>query len=351
LLSWLGLTDKSVVSDSKPSNEMLYTHNDRPVLFVHDKGYVYTDTGEKAPDNVTLMDWRPRVFSEAKVYLVQSTVLDNSVTHRFLEQRGMDFDDALYPDPDHKENWVEDEDEDLVPEIAGRLCYMSFNKELRRPVPDHRFRNEHYLENTVRTMKHGSITEHTVFSFIIDDFGKNTTQELVRHRVGVAYSIQSSRYVDFLSKEYFGKSGHCVGVYVPPEIRQDWELWDDWLRAWQACAKAYAKSFFKLRQKGIPKKRARSMSRQILPGGVGNALMFTVNARELNHIFELRANTHAEDEFRVLALKLWGEVKHLNLFSHWELAVEQDGREYLRIKDVAQALPAASSTAAFQIQK
>ena len=221
-------------------------------------------------------------------------------------------------------------DGDALAEFSGRACYLSFNQDRRRPCPEGE-QNSTYLAH-IREVGHGSVTEHAYWTFLIDDFSKNCTQELVRHRVGVAFSIQSSRYVDQFSDEYFGDSGHSLGVYIPPEIQTDEALFAEWLEVWKSVVVTYNRTFLKLRSGGHDKKTARSIARHIIPGSMCNAVVFTVNARELNHIFAMRGSLPADPEIRRMTMRLWDHVKGDNLFAGWEEVQDEKYGRYLKPK-------------------
>ncbi len=88
-------------------------------------------------------------------------------------------------------------------EMAGRLCYMSFGA----PRPGG---NKAYLDR-IRESGHGSVLEHPTWSFIFCSTSRSLTHELVRHRVGKAYSQLSQRYCDESVAEYV----------VPPELEKE----------------------------------------------------------------------------------------------------------------------------------
>lgn len=256
-----------------------------------------------------------RVFHECNVKLIAQTQYDDFAMQEWCEERGVDFTTDATADAD------------ALSEVAGRVCYMAFNPGKRRVAGDGQ--NAAYLDN-IRSMGHGSVTEHSSFSFLIDDVSRNMTHELVRHRVGVAYSQLSTRYVDQFSDEYFGDSGHSVGVYMPPEL--DTQEQEEWLNIWeQTIMPAYLKTFNRLKERGYEKKAARSIARHVLPGSAGTAMVFTVNVRELNHIFSLRGNRFADPEIRRMVHKLYDVVKSMNVFSHWEYR-EDDGIKELKLK-------------------
>lgn len=238
----------------------------------------------------------PVIFHEPSVHLIAETKINNEQLAKWLEERGFVFQTDA---PSHP---------DALAENGGRLCYLSYNPDRRRHTGVGQ--NERYLNRTVREMGHGSITEHASFTFLIDHVSRNLTHELVRHRVGTAFSQASTRYIDHLES--------YLGWYVPPEIAAIPDLFARWLDNVASVAKLYQDSFDRLSALGMEKKRARSIARHALLGSAGTAIQFTVNVRELNHIFGLRGAAGADDEIRRLAVKMWEKVKWMNLFKHWK---------------------------------
>ena len=118
-----------------------------------------------------------KVVRRPTVYLVGRQTLDQAAIARFLDDHGVD-------------QWSSDSSVpgEVLPEIAGRLCYMSFAK----PRPGG---NKAYLER-IKAVGHGSVLEHAVWNFIITGVSRSFTHELVRHRAGFGYSQLSQRYVD-----------------------------------------------------------------------------------------------------------------------------------------------------------
>jgi thymidylate synthase (FAD) len=94
---------------------------------------------------------------------------------------------------------------DELPEVAGRLCYMSFDN----PRPGG---NAAYIRH-IKQVGHGSVLEHSNFGIIFTGVSRSFTHELVRHRVGTAYSQLSQRYVE-----------HDGTFVVPPELKEEVQL-------------------------------------------------------------------------------------------------------------------------------
>jgi len=79
-------------------------------------------------------------------------------------------------------------------ELAGRICYESFEIGLNPNVTKIRLDPKDYFENLLRKGD-GSVAEHGLVNFVMIGVSRVMTHELVRHRVGVAVSQESLRYV------------------------------------------------------------------------------------------------------------------------------------------------------------
>jgi len=112
-------------------------------------------------------------------------------------------------------------------EFAGRLCYLSFGADAGfeggHKLIAGRTSNADYLSN-VLGVKHGSVIEHAVWTFLFEGVSRALSHELVRHR-HLSFSQLSQRYVDESE----------VAFVLPPEIREGTPAYDVWHRA---CARA-----------------------------------------------------------------------------------------------------------------
>jgi thymidylate synthase (FAD) len=220
-----------------------------------------------------------KIIGQPRIYLVGRQELDGTEVSRFLEDHGV-------------AHWTTDTEipGEILPEIAGRLCYMSFAK----PRPGG---NKAYLGH-IKEVGHGSVLEHSVWNFIITGVSRSFTHELVRHRAGFGYSQLSQRYVD-----------ESVADFVEPDcIAEDPELHEIWLSAVTRAQEAYiklveglAKRFADIEDKTLRRKMARQAARSVLPNATETKIFVTANARALRHFIELRCNEHAESEIRQVA--------------------------------------------------
>ena len=240
-----------------------------------------------------------KIIRRPSVYLVGRQALDQSEVSRFLSDHGV-------------QGWTTDSQRpgEILPEIAGRLCYMSFAK----PRPGG---NAAYLGH-IKEVGHGSVLEHTVWNFIITGVSRSFTHELVRHRAGFGYSQLSQRYVD-----------ESVADFIEPDcIADDPELHEVWRSAVEHAQEAYVKlvaglegKFAEIPDKTLRRKMARQAARSVLPNATETKIFVTANARALRHFIELRCNEHAEVEIREVAALVLDILQREapNLFGDYEV--------------------------------
>ncbi|MBI1826741.1 MAG: FAD-dependent thymidylate synthase [Planctomycetes bacterium] len=255
-----------------------------------------------------------KIIRKPSVYLVGRSVLEQGEIARFLK--------------DHEvSGWATDTTRasEALPEIAGRLCYMSFAK----PRPGG---NRAYLDH-IKEVGHGSVLEHAVWNFIITGVSRSFTHELVRHRAGFGYSQLSQRYVD-----------ESVADFVEPDcIADDAELHEVWRSATQHAQEAYVRlveglqvKFADVEDKTLRRKLARQAARSVLPNATETKIFVTANARAWRHFIELRCNEHAETEIRIVAAMILETLQKdsPNLFGDYELVSLPDGTRAARTKFV-----------------
>ncbi len=208
--------------------------------------------------------------------------------------------------------------------IAGQTCYASFG--------ERRTRNENaaaYFER-LTSAGHGSVLEHSSFSFLLYGISRSVTHELVRHRAGVGISQISQRYV----------SGAVLRFVERPEFQDDEELHRLFEKRADRAAAEYGEMADRLlgRQEGgnsmlsadyktDARKKVQQTARSLLPNETEAPMVFTGNVRALRHIVEMRADAHAESEIRTLALRLFLCLATTDpiLFGDYEIGTLPDG--------------------------
>src|SRR5271155_3267705 len=142
-------------------------------------------------------------FVEPQVYMIGETKVDLAQVKQMLRSLGGST--AL--------GWLSktvpnaQSEGELLTEIAGRICYKSFGVGLNPNVTKIRQNSKDYIDNTL-AKGDGSIFEHASCTFAFLNVSRVFTHELVRHRVGVAISQESLRYVR--------PTG--LGFWLPPEL-------------------------------------------------------------------------------------------------------------------------------------
>ncbi len=252
-------------------------------------------------------------ITKPKVYVVGRQVVVPEELARFLDDEGMLFstDSSLAAE--------------VLAEVAGRTCYMSFGKGRKS--------NQEYLEN-ILSSKHGSVLEHAVWNLLLTGVSRSLTHELVRHRAGFGYSQLSQRYVDEGDARYV----------VPPLYQENGELWQKWQQTIDLIRKAYVDlaeattQYVQQKHPEMPprdrRKWARQAARSILPNACETKIFVTGNSRAWRHFLELRGSPHADTEIRLLAVEVSKALKKEspNIFHDIELVDEPDGMPSVRVQ-------------------
>jgi thymidylate synthase (FAD) len=214
---------------------------------------------------------------------------------------------------------------DLIPMMAGKTCYLSFEKGKGRNNA-----REH-LGNLIRS-GHGSVLEHTNVGFIILT-SRDISHELVRHRAGFAYSQLSQRYVD------------KVQFLIPPELHSyivkhttvnmfefEADMPDgsiehfftpensplvEFIQNCERSAKKYKEIADKLQSdlidnslsKTDQRKVVNQTARSILPNATVTYMFMTGNLRAWRGMLEARCSKHAATGIRHLCNQIYDCLK------------------------------------------
>lgn len=186
-------------------------------------------------------------------------------------------------------------DEQLrIAEIAGRTCYDTTPSK----DPDKR---ASFLSRIIES-GHESVIEHCGAFTVQLETDRTVTHQLVRHRIGFAYSQQSQRYVNS------GKNGF---TFIKPA---GWEgmpvqTQQAFIESWKQAAEKYVA----LRQSGLKQEQARA----VLPGASRTVITVTGNMRAWRNFLKLRLDKHAQREIRGIAYRIY-EYLH----KHWPFLVD-----------------------------
>lgn len=216
------------------------------------------------------------------VFLVASTHIDHTGLDAYFKHIGV-------------QDWHSDStnDHEILTEVAGKSCYMSFDTSLNQNLTRIGGRsNEQYIQEGIIGARHGSVLEHSSVSFIIVDVSRVVTHELIRHRAGTAFSQLSGRYV----------STDELCYYLPTHIADNALARSAFIgefRHQEDTAKRLRQLLVSDQTPFAAKKQITSAIRRIIGNGATNQIMVTGNHRAWRNIIEQRVNSHAEEEIRV----------------------------------------------------
>lgn len=150
---------------------------------------------------------------------------------------------------------------------------------------------------------HGSVLEHVSVTFKAEGISRACSHQLVRHRMA-SYVQQSQRYtrIDTCSDDW----------YVMPPAFEDL---DDGAETYAYEMSTAAAAYQRALSCGIKPEDAR----YLLPEATKTCINVTMNLRELESFYFLRADKHAQWEIRRLAWELMDRLYRLG--GEWEQVV------------------------------
>lgn len=254
-----------------------------------------------------------KIWKEPRCTLLSTPTLYREGLDSFLDAHGT----RLPQETDAAEHG------DALPEIAGRICYMSFGDKAGRKGPD-------YLKH-ILGVGHGSVLEHVNIGVILEGISRSLSHELVRHRAGCAYSQLSQRYVD---TEDMGLVIHpaCVGNFMLESLAEqsfqtclkDYELVVDKLMDEykgqmgsiaidQGHSKSSVSSMAEKELLSITRtarrKMAREAAREWLPNMTETKIVTTMNVRAWRHFFNMRGASVADRQIRRCAVLVFKTIQ------------------------------------------
>ena len=188
---------------------------------------------------------------------------------------------------------------EILCSFYAKACYASLTTKKNKNITKTRT----IYDNIVGILDsgHGSVIEHCQLNFMITNCSRVFTHELVRHRVGTAFSQTSGRYV----------RTDTLNVVIDPILEPAYDLVEE--------ARLFLENWYKkiedrlqindIKDFGIKKKLTSAM-RRLLPNGQSNEMGVSINLRSLRHIIEMRTSRHAEWEVRYIFGEIYNIVKN-----------------------------------------
>jgi len=243
------------------------------------------------------------------VYLVGFPKFDVDAFLNFLADQGVSW--KRTPDASEAEEIVE---------AAGRICYMSFG-EKQSPRT-----NAEYIRRLI-AMEHESVLEHVNWGFVLTGVSRTFSHQLVRHRLGFAFSQLSQQYHE-----------ETDARFVEPQLKLPAQAQAAWNRAIHTAKEAYREILESLTpvggqadndevQKREIRRAIRSTARSVLPNATETKVFVTANARALRHFFRVRGSIPGDLEMRQVSAAMLRCVKGAapSLFADFEIETAEDG--------------------------
>ena len=180
---------------------------------------------------------------------------------------------------------------------AAKLCYSKSDiSTLMDGLTDEKVSN--FLEK-LSNLGHASPLEHASFTFGIEGVSRSFLAQISRHRIA-SFSVQSQRYVDMdnadhvVPKEIYDAGYSAVRLYEE-SVKNSFNNYNE-------LKEELTKKYIAEGMKESPaKKKAQEDARYLLPEACCTRKIVTMNARELNHFFNLRCCNRASREIREVA--------------------------------------------------
>lgn len=126
--------------------------------------------------------------------------------------------------------------------------------------------------------------ENAIATFDIKGISRACQNQIVRHRIGCSYCVESQRYVNVKDND----------VIIPQKLFLEFPEAVDVVNEIKAL-------YEELVQLGVPKEDARFL----LPVGMTTNMTVTMNFRALRHFLKLRLSKHAQWEIRQVAYEIY----------------------------------------------
>jgi len=172
-------------------------------------------------------------------------------------------------------------DQLLVIERAGRTCYQS----IKGPIT---YETAEKFCKMLLKRGHLSVLEHSHVPVKLVNPSRGVTHELVRHRVAMAFSQESTHFVDESD----------VTFIIPPNINPDQEVPLDETGNHAMTARELVELIEAFYRGLISEKIQPRYARQFLPIGLKAEIIASTNFRQWRHIFMMRTQKAAHWEIR-----------------------------------------------------
>lgn len=163
-------------------------------------------------------------------------------------------------------------------ELVNMACSLTMKKNFKD------FKSSKELVKFCLDANHTSIFEHINYTFLIEGATRNFLAQITRHRIA-SYTSGSQHYQNY--KDYgFKISSKNINIKNMEILKMTTDV--------------AMNSYNQLITNGVPHYEAR----QVLPGGMENNLIITINARSLINFLNLRLCTRNTEEIFLIAKEI-----------------------------------------------
>jgi len=189
---------------------------------------------------------------------------------------------------------------EILCSFYAKACYASLTNKKNKNIS----KTRSIFDNLLGTIDsgHGSVLEHCNLNFMVTNCSRVFTHELVRHRVGTAFSQTSGRYV----------RSDVLNLVIDPiltPIIEDGSIEEIRLFIQEWYIKSVEKLKLNEETNFNKKKKLTSALRRLMPNGQSNEIGFSCNLRTLRQTVEARTSRHAEWEIRLIYGQIYDLVK------------------------------------------
>ena len=233
---------------------------------------------------------------EIEIYNIARTAVDVKAVEEWMKFLGADefFEEQFNEDKPCS-------DGALLVALAAKRCYKSFQVGLNPNITKVRKDLCEYIDNILAS-GHGSVLEHAVYTFAIENVSRVFTGEMNRHRAGWAISEGSMRYIRYDEIPYWlptsltiqeNDDKDLVARKVESQLIFD-DIFSDIEDAYKRLCMIWDMN--ESDKNFAYKKKMTSCLRRIIPMGIATGGVWTGNLRALRHVIALRTEPAAEEE-------------------------------------------------------
>jgi len=182
-------------------------------------------------------------------------------------------------------------------ETCGRICYRTEDK-----ITHDSYKS---FMNTIINSGHESVIEHATISAKITT-NRAVLNELIRHRIGAAYSQESTRYCNYSGDKFGNELTFIIPIWVTDEdvnsfciedsFRSDCKVHGNPAYIWWRTMYDAERNYLTSLEWGWRPEQAR----ELLPNSLSSTIMVTYNLRQWRHVLKQRLDKRCHPQMRYL---------------------------------------------------